>query len=129
MKSILGFLNQNEWVYNLNIGNIMQIQGISNREILITPKDEYELTRDSFLEKIATVSVAYFCLSTEQRFIIQLKEEDWNSGQKEIESEFWHTKSLEMAIRFLPSECPLLNHIMLGYQKHHAPVQTTIPEG
>ena len=23
MRSILGFLNQNEWVYNLNIGNIM----------------------------------------------------------------------------------------------------------
>lgn len=44
MKSILGFLNQNEWVYNLNIGNIMQIQGINNREVLITPKDEYELT-------------------------------------------------------------------------------------
>lgn len=25
MRSILGFLNQNEWVYNLNIGNIMVI--------------------------------------------------------------------------------------------------------
>ena len=23
MRSILGFLNQNEWIYNLNIGNIM----------------------------------------------------------------------------------------------------------
>ena len=25
MRSVLGFLNQNEWIYNLNIGNIMQI--------------------------------------------------------------------------------------------------------
>ncbi len=25
MRSVLGFLNQNEWVQNLNIGNIMQI--------------------------------------------------------------------------------------------------------
>jgi hypothetical protein len=25
MRSVLGFLNQNEWVYSLNIGNIMQI--------------------------------------------------------------------------------------------------------
>jgi hypothetical protein len=25
MRSVLGFLNQNEWVFNLNIGNIMQI--------------------------------------------------------------------------------------------------------
>ena len=23
MRSILGFLNQNEWIHNLNIGNIM----------------------------------------------------------------------------------------------------------
>lgn len=25
MRSVLGFLNQNEWVYALNIGNIMQL--------------------------------------------------------------------------------------------------------
>jgi regulator of replication initiation timing len=23
MRSVLGYLNQNEWIYNLNIGNIM----------------------------------------------------------------------------------------------------------
>lgn len=44
MRSILGFLNQNEWVYNLNIGNIMQIQPICNRDLLFVYKDEYELT-------------------------------------------------------------------------------------
>jgi hypothetical protein len=70
MRSILGFLNQNEWVYNLNIGNIMQIQPICNWELLYIPKDEYELTWDSFLDKIAIVCVGYFCISTEQRFLI-----------------------------------------------------------
>ena len=25
MKNILGYLNQSEWIYSLNIGNIMQI--------------------------------------------------------------------------------------------------------
>jgi len=128
MRSILGFLNQNEWVYELNIGTIMQIQGICNRDLLYMSKDEYELTRDSFLEKIAIVSVAYFCISTEQRFIINGKEEDWDLDKKEIESEYWHMKSLEIACKFLPSECPLLNHIHLGYQKHHAPAQYAIPE-
>ena len=29
MRSVLGFLNQNEWVQNLNIGNIMQISALS----------------------------------------------------------------------------------------------------
>jgi len=25
MKNLLGYLNQSEWIYSLNIGNIMQI--------------------------------------------------------------------------------------------------------
>jgi hypothetical protein len=29
MRSILGFLNQTEWIYSLNIGNIMQIAPLS----------------------------------------------------------------------------------------------------
>ena len=34
MRSVLGFLNQNEWIYNLNIGNIMQIQPLAMKEFL-----------------------------------------------------------------------------------------------
>jgi len=40
----------------------------------------------------------------------------------------WHTISLEIACSFLPSDCPLFNHILLSYQKHHAPSQSSIPE-
>ena len=40
----------------------------------------------------------------------------------------WHTKSLEIACSFLPSDCPLLNHVLLSYQKHHAPSQASIGE-
>jgi hypothetical protein len=29
--------------------------------------------------------------------------------------EYWHGKSLEVACSFLPSECPLVNHIMTSY--------------
>ena len=70
MKSVLGFLNQNEWIYNLNIGNIMQIHPISMKELLSTCRNEVELSRDSFLEKISLLSVSYFCVSTEMRFIL-----------------------------------------------------------
>ena len=42
------------------------------------------------------------------------------------ESEFWHAKALDVAISFLPSECPLVTHILTSYQKHHAPVQQEI---
>jgi hypothetical protein len=47
---------------------------------------------------------------------------------KHKESEYWHAKSLEVACTFLPGERPLLNHINLSYQKHFAPVKTTIME-
>jgi hypothetical protein len=60
MRNILGFLNQNEWVYNLNIGNIMQISSVSNKELMHNERTEYELSRDSFLEKLTILSVAYF---------------------------------------------------------------------
>ena len=129
MRNILGFLNQNEWVYNLNIGNIMQISSISHTDLMSVPRTEYELSREAFLEKITILWVAYFWTSTELRFIIQLREEEnIDISRKEIESEYWHAKSLEIACVFLPSEWPLVNHILLSYQKHHAPTQYTIPE-
>jgi hypothetical protein len=48
--------------------------------------------------------------------------------EKGKESEFWHAKSLELACSFLPSDCPLLSHILLSYQKHHSPTQQVIKE-
>jgi hypothetical protein len=47
---------------------------------------------------------------------------------KRRESEFFHGKALEIAAGFLPSECPLVNHILMSYQKHHAPSQQVIQE-
>ena len=70
MRSVLGFLNQNEWIYNLNIGNIMQIQPIAMKDFLSEATDENELSRDSFLSKLSILIVSYFCMSTEMRFLL-----------------------------------------------------------
>lgn len=40
----------------------------------------------------------------------------------------WHAQALEASSRFLPSECPLVAHVITNYQKHHSPVLSTIPE-
>lgn len=94
------------------------------KDLLENGKNEMELSRDSFIAKIAFLSVSYFCYSTEIRFIIQMKEEpNWDVAQKQKESEYWHAKALEISCSFLPGECPLLNHINLSYQKHFAPVK------
>jgi hypothetical protein len=96
------------------------------KDFLGVNRDEHELARDSFLEKLSILTVSYFCMSTEMRFLLQLRgsymKEEIKKG-KELESEYWHTKALEISCTFLPSECPLLNHILLRYQKHHDPAK------
>jgi hypothetical protein len=65
----------------------------------------------------------------DRKVIIQMKEDmSFDTPQKQKESEYWHAKSLEISCTFLPGECPLLNHINVSYQKHFAPVKTTIKE-
>ena len=94
------------------------------KDLLQNNRNETELSRDSFLEKISLLAVSYFCVSTELRFLVQSREQYLSSPVKktrELESEFWHAKALEIACTFLPSECPLLNHVLLSYQKHHDP--------
>ena len=119
MRHILGFLNQSEWILSLNIGNIMQITPIQLEDLASLRRNEQELDRFAFLETVSFLCVGYFCVSTEIRFIIQLKEEissfkEFDISKKSNESEYWHTKSLEVACSFLPSDCPLLNHILLS---------------
>jgi len=111
----------------------MQISPFKLDDLLQLRRNEEVLSRDNFLEVISFLIVGYFCASTEIRFIIQLKDEipkfkDFKIDKKTQESEFWHTISLEVACCFLPSDCPLLNHILLSYQKHHSPSSTSIPE-
>lgn len=45
-----------------------------------------------------------------------------------MQSEMWHAQALEACTRFLPSECPLVAHVITNYSKHHSPALTTIPE-
>lgn len=111
----------------------MQIAPLKQEEMTALRRNEEMLSRESFLDIISFLIVGYFCASTEIRFIIQLKDEiskfeHFSVEGRTQESELWHTMSLDIACSFLPSDCPLLNHILLSYQKHHAPSQTKIPE-
>ena len=129
MKYILGYLNQGENLQNVTIGNMMQLQTYDIRDLLQESENELELSRESFLNKITLTVVAYFCYSTEIRFIIQTREDPtFDNPQRRREQEYWHTKCLEMACTFLPGECPLLGHINMTHQKHYAPVRDVIDE-
>ena len=134
MKVLLGYLNQSEWLYLLNIGNIMQITPLTIHDLYSTQKIDLEMSRDSILEKISYLAVSYFCVSTELRFLANSKEKlsftqpGFEPAYVKAESEFWHGKALEISCSFLPSESPLVTHILSSYQKHHSLVAAPIPE-
>ena len=116
MKVLLGYLNQSEWLYLLNIGNIMQITPLTIHDLYSNQKIDVELSRDSILEKITFLAISYFCVSTELRFLVSSKEKlSFDPVYVKAESEFWHGKALEISCGFLPSESPLVTHILSSY--------------
>lgn len=129
MRVLLGYLNQSEWMYLLNIGNIMQITPLTIHDLHSHSSIEIELARDAIIEKISFLAVSYFCVSTELRFLVNLKDNpNVDPVQIKSESEYWHGKALEISCTFLPSESPLVSHIFSSYKKHHAPVNQVIAE-
>ena len=116
-------------MYLLNIGNIMQITPMTIHDMHSNSSTEIELARDSVIEKISFLAVSYFCVSTERRFLVNIRDNpNVDPVQVRAESEYWHGKALEISCTFLPSESPLVSHIYQSYKKHHAPVQQVIPE-
>jgi hypothetical protein len=62
MKAVLGYLNQSEWLYLLNIGNIMQITPLTVHDLYSNTTFEVELTRDSILEKVNSNKSIYIII-------------------------------------------------------------------
>ena len=125
----------------------MHLTPMSLDDLNIHADSSHELSRDAMLEKIILLSVSYFCVGTELRFLsappasakpssgsTPAPEEDKKNevppGKKyeKKDSEMWHGKALELSSTLLPSECPLVGHVIMSYQKHHAPCSQAIPE-
>ena len=69
VRTILGVKEADDWIFNLNIGNVMHLLPMSLEELNLHIDNSHELSRDAMLEKIILVSVAYFCIGTELRFL------------------------------------------------------------
>jgi hypothetical protein len=121
----------------------MHLLPMSLEELNLHIDNSHELSRDAMLEKIILLSVSYFCVGTELRFLSTSQAPPSSKRgaasypdlgdaaqptYSKADSEMWHAMALEAAGTFLPSECPLVSHIILSYQKHHSPALTTIPE-
>jgi hypothetical protein len=48
----------------------MQLQPYKIKDLIEEGQNELELTRESFIQKVSSLVVSYFCYSTEIRFIV-----------------------------------------------------------
>jgi hypothetical protein len=148
-RNILGVRHQDDWIFNLNIGNVMHLATMSIEELVTKLDSTHELNRDAMLEKIVLITVACFCLSTELRFIAMVEDhandpvnhppvalsviERSNAGSemtksirmKRKSSELWHIKAVRIGCTFLPPDCPLVQHSVNNFKKHHEVIVCT----
>jgi hypothetical protein len=66
---VLATDQEDDWIFNLNIGNVMHLQPLSAEEMNLHVDNSHELSRDALLEKIILLTVSYFCVGTELRFL------------------------------------------------------------
>lgn len=62
------------------------------------------------------LSVAYFCIATEYKFL-----SDKNSEKEAISlenSEVFHSKAIEISYSYLPYTSPIIKHYLTTYNKH-----------
>ena len=122
VRSALGIKNPDDWIFNLNIGNVMHMNPIGFDDLhsglnldSIEKRWVYELSKDSLLEKIVLLTVGYFCVGTELRFLMNNQEVKYLKK----DSEMWHAKALHTSSTFLPGDWPLVSHVISSYIKHH----------
>lgn len=137
VTGMLGIKRYDDWILNLNIGNVMHLSPLGLQEMNLQLDNSHELTRDAILEKIVLLSIAYFWVGTELRFLSQNKSKNQEKQDKpkseeekigKKESEKWQAKAVQTSCTFLPSECPLVGHVIASYQKHHSIINQPIPE-
>ena len=114
VRNALGLRHAEDWIYNLNIGNVMHLSLMGAEELNVKFENNHELCKDSMLEKIVLITVAYFCIATEIRFLSNNK-----GGINKRDSEAYHAKALHLSTLFLPSDCPLVNHVVNSYKKNY----------
>ena len=110
LRSALGVQHYDDWVYSVNIGDIMHIQPLTMFELKSSLEPFAELTRDFLLDKVCLLLVSYYCLATELRCLY--------GRERMLQAHDYHSKALQIAKDLFPVECPLTEHLRSSYQRH-----------
>jgi hypothetical protein len=82
------------------------------------PSDRFhELNKDAMMEKLVLMWTWYFWVATELRFLVEEKVDEFKEFRRE-HAEMWHAQGAFIGSLFLPKECPLVNHLIISYDKY-----------
>ena len=108
-RNILGVIKNDDWLNLFNIGNIMFLYAMSYDDLDLDSDPKYELLRDAIIEKILMLTVSFFSIANELRFL----------GNKIDNGLYYHSKAVEISCFYLPSTCPIVKHYVNTYCKYY----------
>ena len=117
------FNQKDDWIKLLNIENIMYLSALNYDDLDLESDPKYELLRDSILEKVIMLSVSYFCLSNELKYLSKDKSNNNTNG------EYYLYKAVNLSLIFLPVSCSIVSHYIDSYYKNYGQGMDVIPEG
>lgn len=74
-RNILGVRKHDDWINNLEIGNVMHLNPITTQELMQNIGKHHEFQKDPMLKKIVLTVVSFFSIATEIRMISQQNEQ------------------------------------------------------
>ncbi|CAK83039.1 unnamed protein product (macronuclear) [Paramecium tetraurelia] len=131
-RSILGVQNVEEWIQSFNVSFIMHMTPLIHSEFAQQGEMLYEISKRMLLEKIIQLSISYFTIATELRFIElekakQQGTKDFNTEEFKL-SELYHLKAIEIACKHIACSSQYINHLITTYHKHYNSNLDTIQE-
>lgn len=85
-RNMLGIRKFDDWINNLEIGNVMHLNPISTSEIMQNIGKHHEFQKDPMLKKIVLLVVSFFSVATEIRMNILKDIKLSNNNPQGIES-------------------------------------------
>ena len=116
-------INKEDWLSNLNIGNIVYLSPLNDGDLDLDSEPKYELLGDAILEKVIFISMSCFCIAME---MYQLASDKNN---KRINGEYFLKKACDLIDLYLPISCPIIKHFINIYYKYYEKDLDIIPEG
>ena len=75
-RNMLGIRKFDDWINNLEIGNIMHLNPITASELMQNIGKHHEFQKDPMLKKLVLLCVSLFSIETEMRMMVQFDEID-----------------------------------------------------